>query len=85
NTGTNVQMVFCIPLVNVEEQCKLAATIGRNSHNLTSGNKLNVEFDTIGDKKTVLQTIFNSFKRTLREAKLQVKAERIKKIAGEQP
>ncbi|CAI2198561.1 5392_t:CDS:2, partial [Funneliformis geosporum] len=47
NTGTNVQMVFCIPLVNVEEQCKLAATIGRNSHNLTSGNKLNVEFDTI--------------------------------------
>ncbi|CAI2199824.1 3498_t:CDS:2, partial [Funneliformis geosporum] len=28
----------------------LAATVGGNSHNITSGNKLNVEFDTIGGR-----------------------------------
>ncbi|CAI2202144.1 4145_t:CDS:2, partial [Funneliformis geosporum] len=48
DTSTNVQMVIRISLVNVKEQCKLAAAINRNSHNLTSRNKLNIEFDTIG-------------------------------------
>ncbi|CAG8573395.1 3095_t:CDS:10 [Funneliformis caledonium] len=31
-----------------KEQCKLAAAVGGGSHSLTSGNRRNVEFDTMG-------------------------------------